>query len=259
MHDTRGFADTLLAAANELGGGVRSQLPWTSFKEALQTDLQALQTQPSGSVRGPADRFWTTALQQGGWWSEGQTAPPPSGQTVSLGARRAPQFDGGEQQFPYHLVVFQHNTLGAGEAAHLPWMQQTPDPITSVTWQTWVEVNPRVAEQQALREGDIVAVISQHGRVEVPVYVHPAAAPGVLAMPLGQGHIAGGRYSERRGVNPMALLAPVADETSGALAYGATRVRMEKTGRRVSLPKFEGNVPAFLTKDHTIIQVTRGA
>jgi menaquinone reductase, molybdopterin-binding-like subunit len=173
--------------------------------------------------------------------------------------RQQPQYDGSERDFPFHLVVFPHNTLGDGEAAHLPWMQSTPDPLTSVTWQTWVEVNPKVADQMGLHEGDVVAVVSQHGRVEVPVYVYPAASPTVLAMPLGQGHAQGGRWARGRGVNPMTLVAPVEDQATGALAYGATRVRLEKTGRKVSLTKFEGNVPAFVSPDQTIIQVTRGA
>jgi molybdopterin-containing oxidoreductase family iron-sulfur binding subunit len=78
-------------------------------------------------------------------------------------------------------------------------------------------------------------------------------------MPLGQGHARYGRWASGRGVNPMTILAPVADDTSGSLAYGATRVRLEKTGRRETLAKLEGNVPAFVSPEKEIIQVTRGA
>lgn len=62
-----------------------------------------------------------------------------------------PQFAGDPSQYPFYLVPFAHNTLGAGESAHLPWLQAAPDPITSVTWQTWVELNPRVASQEPQR------------------------------------------------------------------------------------------------------------
>ncbi len=260
LYDTRSFVDVLLAVAEELGGGAKAQLPWLNMKELLQTDIQGLQQAGAGSVRATTERYWNTALQQGGWWNETSapsTSPAPA--PATMGARQPAQYDGSERDFPFHLVVFPHNTLGTGEAAHLPWMQSTPDPLTSVTWQTWVEVNPKTADQMGLHEGDVVAVVSQHGRVEVPVYIFPAAPPTVLAMPLGQGHTQDGRWARGRGVNPMTLVAPVADQATGALAYGATRVRMEKTGRKVSLPKFEGNVPAVLTPDQTIIQVTRGA
>ena len=59
--------------------------------------------------------------------------------------------------------MFPHHALGDGEAAYLPWLQATPDPLTSVAWQTWVEVNPRLARAWALNEGDIVALESPVG------------------------------------------------------------------------------------------------
>jgi anaerobic selenocysteine-containing dehydrogenase len=138
-------------------------------------------------------------------------------------------------------------------------MQSTPDPITSATWQTWVEVNPRVAEQMAIKEGDVVAVETPQGRIEVPVYIHPAAPPTILAVPLGQGHTAFGRWAERRGANPIDLLAPSADQTTGSLAYGATRARLVKTGRRLPIPKYEGTAESVQLEEIKILKVTNEA
>ncbi|MDC4225437.1 MAG: hypothetical protein MPW15_14660 [Candidatus Manganitrophus sp.] len=57
--------------------------------------------------------------------------------------------------------------------------------------------------------------------------------PDLISMPLGQGHgTFYGRYARERGVNPLTLLAPLIDPPSGALATGATRVRIERTGKR---------------------------
>jgi anaerobic selenocysteine-containing dehydrogenase len=158
-------------------------------------------------------------------------------------------------------VLFPHNTLGTGETAHLPWLQATPDPMTSITWQTWVEVNPRKAAELGLHEGDVVTLESPNGRIDVPVYVNPAASPTVLAVPMGQGHTQGGRWATRdhgvRGANPLDLLAPLADATSGALAYGATRVRLISTGRRISTSKLEGNQPPYQVEDSDVAKVTR--
>jgi Molydopterin dinucleotide binding domain len=133
---------------------------------------------------------------------------------------------------------------GSGESAHLPWLQAAPDPVTSVTWQTWVEVNPRMADALALHEGDVVTVRSTKGSIDVPVCISPAAPPEVLAIPLGQGHTGFGRWADGRGSNPVQLLAPLADVATGALAYGSTRVNLTKTGRSVALGKLEGNAPA---------------
>jgi menaquinone reductase, molybdopterin-binding-like subunit len=266
LYDTRGFADVLLALASELGGPVQAALPWATFKDVLRDGTRALQGQAGGSVQAPDfERFWTQLLQQGGWWSASPSTPTggaaPSTATVAAVAAglAAPQIAGAAGEYPYHLVVFPHNTLGHGESAHLPWLQAAPDPTTTAVWQTWVEVNPRLAERLGLTEGDVVTIESPNGRLEVPVYVHPAAPPDVLALPLGQGHTAYGRWARGRGVNPLDLLAPLADQTTGALAYGATRVRLTKTGRQAGVPKLEGTVPAYQLPDDEVVKVTREA
>lgn len=122
-----------------------------------------------------------------------------------------------------------------------------------------MEINPQVALREGLSEGDVVVVESPHGRVEAPVYVHPAAPPEVLAMPFGQGHAGYGRYAEGRGANLFALLASLTDESTGALAYGATRVRMGKTGRRVPFAKYEGTAEAAQVPGFEVLKVTREA
>ncbi|MFQ5860347.1 MAG: molybdopterin dinucleotide binding domain-containing protein, partial [Dehalococcoidia bacterium] len=141
--------------------------------------------------------------------------------------------------------------------AHLPWLQATPDPVTTVVWQTWVELNPRTAEDLGVREGDIVEVESPHGIIQAPVYVHPAAPPDVVAIPVGQGHTLYGRYAQQRGANPFSILAPRTDQETGALAWAATRVRIRATGQHIRMPKFEGNVEPIQDPEHPIVQVTR--
>jgi menaquinone reductase, molybdopterin-binding-like subunit len=61
-----------------------------------------------------------------------------------------------------------------------------------------------------------------------------------VAMPIGQGHREYGRYAQGRGVNPLQILAPEVEPSTGALAWSATRVRLVPTGRRVRLLKTEG-------------------
>jgi anaerobic selenocysteine-containing dehydrogenase len=265
LYDTRGVTDVLLAAAQELGGPVAEGLPWNNMRELIRENAKTVQAQGRGSVQdADFERFWNKLLQQGGWWDTTQTGGSPGSASVQgLSSSSQPaQFDG-DSSYPYYLAVFPHHTLGTGEGAHIPWMQSTPDPITSVAWQTWVEMNPGDAHAKGIAEGDIVAIVSKDGgRIEVPVYIHPAASPNVLSVPLGQGHTAYTRYATRdggvRGANPLDLLAPLTDQATGALAYGATRVRLEKTGRHISIPKFEGNVVAIQLPGAPVVEITRG-
>jgi anaerobic selenocysteine-containing dehydrogenase len=265
--DTRSFFDVLLAAGDELGGRTRAQLPWRTFRDLLREDARRLQAHNRGSVRETNfEAFWAKLLQQGGWWGPlpapaapaAPAAPGPVPAITGVTQVASPRFDGDATQYPYHLVLFEHPHIGHGEAAHIPWLASLPDPITSATWRTWVEVNPRVAREQGLQEGDIVAITSPQGTVEAPVYVSPAAPPNVLAMPLGWGHKEMGRWAKGRGVNPMALLSSLADQTTGASAYGSARVSMRKTGRSTRVVKYEGNVPAYQIPEDQVLQITRG-
>jgi len=58
-------------------------------------------------------------------------------------------------------------------------------------------------------------------------------------MPIGQGHSEYGRYAKDRGSNPIQILAPQMD-TSGNLAWSATRVGLVATGKKVALVKTGG-------------------
>ncbi|HLG71412.1 MAG TPA: molybdopterin-dependent oxidoreductase [Chloroflexota bacterium] len=247
LYDNRSFWDTLLDL------GRRLQLPsWPAgtFQEAIRNAARTL----PGINSGDFEKSWTE-LRAKGFWSGPAGASRPSSSASGMAQWSEPQFAGDASSFPYYLQVFPHNSLGDGRAANLPWMQALPDPVTSVVWESWVEVSPKLG----FKEGDMARVDTTQGSVDLPVYVNPAAPPDVLSIPLGQGHRAYGRYAQDRGVNPLDLLAPLADTTTGALAYSATRARISPTGRRIQLSKFEGDVPAYQIPGKEVLEVRYGA
>ena len=151
----------------------------------------------------------------------------------------APQFEGDQSAYPFHLYPYPSIVLTDGRGANLPWLQEAPDPMTTARWGTWVELNPVTAASLGVSDDDVVRVISPYGQLEAPVVVYPGIRPDVVAIPVGQGHRDYGRFAERRGSNPLALVAPVTDPATGALAWGATRVRLEPTGRKQTLARLE--------------------
>src|SRR5581483_10545116 len=114
--------------------------------------------------------------------------------------------------------------------AHLPWLQELPDPMTSAMWSIWVEINSQTAARLGISQGDIVEVSSTQGTLKVPAYVSPGLAPDVIAMPVGQGHDTFTRYASGRGENPLKILAAMTTAETGALAWAATRVRLARVG-----------------------------
>lgn len=255
---TRGFVDILLAAA----GGIDLDLglPGDTFKDILQDGARKLFETGRGSVKaGDFPSFWNGVLQRGGWWDTSAKSSDAVSDPPQLPDSEVPaQFTGPEGSRTFHLMPFTSASLGDGRGAALPWLQATPDPVTSATWQTWVEINTKVAREMGIDEGDVVRLTSDHGSIEALAYRHPGMPPGVVSVPVGQGHQEAGRYARGRGANVLSILAPVVDGQAGALAWAATRVSLSKTGRWVRLPKFENTVSeAPRDEDRQIIQITK--
>ncbi|MBM4405072.1 MAG: 4Fe-4S ferredoxin [Chloroflexi bacterium] len=241
FRDTRGFGDILLTLAQELK--IEKDLPWTSMRDALRQQAQKLHQFGRGNIKAATfEEFWGKLLQQGGWWDTNARAlPVPFVNGLNL-TNPEPEFAGDAGRYPFVLLPFQTAGIGDGRLAHLPWLQATPDPMTTATWETWVEVNSKTARDMDLREGDVVRIESPAGAIQALVYPNPAAPPDVLAIPVGRGHKAFGRWAEGYGANVYAVLDPREEKQSGSLAWAATRVSIAKTGKWKRIPKMEGSV-----------------
>ena len=249
---TRGFADVLLATAQGLE--IDLGLPGETYREILQDGAMKLYESGNGSVKAANfNAFWHGVLQRGGWWDTSARmnggTPTPS----RLMDAAEPSFTAGE----FYLIPFESTGLSDGRGAALPWMQATPDPISTAVWRTWVEINHRVAEERGISEGDVISIESQNGRIEALAYPSPAVPPDTVCVPVGQGHASGGRYAERRGANVYSILSPNIDSGTGALAWASTKVNIQKTGEWIRLPKFENTVSEFPTDEHQhVIKLT---
>jgi len=141
-----------------------------------------------------------------------------------------PQFDGDATVFPFHFLPYASQMLYDGSGAHLPWLQETPDPMTSGMWCSWVEINEKKAKELGIGQGDIIEVTSTQGSLKAPAFLNPGLAPDAIAMPVGQGHTSFTRYATNRGVNPISILAPATIAETGTLAWSATRVKIARVG-----------------------------
>ena len=206
LHQTRATADVLIEVAGKLKSPIA--LPWKTAEELAK----------SNDVGRPF---------QGRQTSRQPPAPAPTREAAKYAE---PMFDGDAAQFPFHFLPYKTPQFGDGSTAHLPWLQEMPDPLTSAMWSSWVEINPQTAARLQIGQGDLVDITSAHGTVRAPAMIFPAIAPDVIAMPVGQGHVAFTRYASGRGVNPMAIVAPATDTATGALAWAATRVKIARAG-----------------------------
>jgi len=249
---TKGFGDVLLAIAQvmQMDLGLNAD----TFKEVIRESARELYALRRGSINAPTfETFWNGVLQRGGWWDVNAKGPS-SAEPDRLDGISSPVITGSGE---FNLMPFASASLLDGRNASLPWMQAMPDPISTATWQTWVEMNHKVAEERGIKEGDVVTVSASGRSITALAMPNPATPPDAVSIPFGQGHRDGGRYSAGRGGNLMAILDAVHDETTGALAWAANRVSVTPTGEWVRVPKFENTVPDFPRDEHNhVIELT---
>ena len=112
-------------------------LPWQTFDEMLAASFGAL---PSAT---PDVDAWTDA-QGKGMWSGTLPAALARQSAAAVNAPavaqriEAPRFDGDAEQYPFHFLPYPSSTFLDGSLAHLPWLQEMPDPLTSAMWSSWV-------------------------------------------------------------------------------------------------------------------------
>ena len=228
LHQTRAMPDVLLDVSRRLQRPITPALP-QSYEEALMTAFSAL------PVAADAGDPWAAAQAAGGWSGQlpaALQASPGAQVPRSVVAMAEPQFDGDAGQYPFHLLPYPSTQFLDGSLAHLPWLQEMPDPMTSAMWSQWVEINPATATRLGIAEGDVLEITSSQGTVRAPAVFYPGIAPDIVAMPVGQGHQMFTRYASGRGENPVSVLAPVTEAATGALAWAATRVRVTRAGGR---------------------------
>jgi anaerobic selenocysteine-containing dehydrogenase len=238
LYDTRSTADVFLSLARRLGGEIAAALPWVDEVAFLEETASQLLGSSIGVYDAPAPAgFWSRWRQNGGWWSENPIRQEPEVKRDLKHPLEVPQarFDGDPEDFPFYLVPYESILLSDGRGANQPWLQETPDPMTTARWNTWVELNPETAEHFGLDDNDLVRVSSASGELTAPVVIFPGIRPDAVAIPTGQGHQDYGRYAEQRGSNVMELIAP----SRGSLNWGSTRVRLEAVGRSANLARLE--------------------
>ena len=230
--ETRGFGDIVLAMLKQ-----RKAADFDKFEDYYGYLRNAFAALPASVKNGAAsdDAFWNSALQNGLVTFTAESAALTS-RVVSF----ADPVSNGDGSGSLTLVPSARLGLWDGRHANLPWLQESPDQISKVVWDTWAEIHPETARANGIAQGDLISVGSAHGSIEARAVLLKSVHRDAVAVPLGQGHEAYGRYAEGLGANPLKILDAAADAKTGELAMFATRVSI----KRVAGPEQFGLVKA---------------
>jgi anaerobic selenocysteine-containing dehydrogenase/Fe-S-cluster-containing dehydrogenase component len=226
LYDTQSLGDTLLQTARAMGDNVAARLPEGSFRSILESAWAGVD--------------WRKALALGGDFANAPVTSVQLSSEVSKLEVVEPELEGSGE---YTLFAHPSPLLGDGSGADLPWLQETPDPVSSLCWQSWAEISRNTAEKLGVDIGDALTVTTPYGALEVPAFPRGGIRDDVIAIATGQGHTVGhfaslendGRPGEARGVNVLSVLPALTDE-SGGLAYLSTKADVTSAGRHQRLP-----------------------
>jgi len=226
--------DTLIALGKKLNLHGFDQI--AAFRDYLMAAWRTIQRDTGSSE--PFEEFWRHSLQQGGVFRQ-VAASSLVRLNASLFSRplAMPKLEG------EGLALIPTPSLrhGAGEGAVSPWLQEIPDPVSQITWDSWVDINPDTAAKLGIAHNDPVVVTSAYGSVTSVAYLHYGVHRDAIAIPLGQGHTGTGRVADLRGVRAVSLIGAKTDPDSGDLAYLATRVTLARGDGRPVVSHTDGS------------------
>jgi anaerobic selenocysteine-containing dehydrogenase/Fe-S-cluster-containing dehydrogenase component len=221
VFNTMATGDLLLRVSQKAGGAL-AKFNAPSYEAHLRERWRAIAAQHAAQ---DTEVFWRAALQRGGVFDAVVGGPEVS---LAPGATKVgytkPSFEGNG---PFVFATYPHGLLHDGRGANKPWLLENADPVTKITWHSWVELHPTTAAKLDVRDGEILRITSPHGQIEAPVFIYPGIHPDVVAVPLGLGHTAYGAFAKDRGVNALDLLGGSKGEF---VSYVSTRVEVAKTG-----------------------------
>jgi molybdopterin-containing oxidoreductase family iron-sulfur binding subunit len=220
QHEVLGaFSDKPAATSYEIVRDVwKSRMPGGDFEKFWRKSLH------DGVIAGTAATALNVSAKAG---ASSQSAPPPAHPKT------------GAEQLE---VVFRPDpTIYDGRFANNGWLQETPKPVTKITWDNAAIISPATAERMGLSQ-HVAATGGEHGqtrcdvvelevngsKVTAAAWILPGQADGVVTLHLGYGRWRSGRVGTQKGCNAYAVRA-----SSGlSSASGAT---LRKKGALYSL------------------------
>ncbi|GBD03234.1 Polysulfide reductase chain A [bacterium HR19] len=212
LYDTKNTGDTIILIAKEMG--FEDEFYWEDFEEAVKERLK---------------NFDIDEVEEKGWWEdpEKKWADFDKFRFCSHLPPHEPEWKGDG----LYLLPYKSTTYGEGSGANIPYLMELSARIKMLpaymSYETFVEISPELAEKLKLSNFERVYVVSDTGKIKAKVLIKEGVPPDVVLVELGRGHKAFGRFAKGRGANPREIIVPL-KSIVGNLALWTTRVKIEK-------------------------------
>ncbi len=205
-------------------------------------------TKQSGEIFFKA--FWNTSLHNGmtsagtmnskSWLGEG--APDMSAPTFTSGASDALASISKEKSEGWELQLYTKTVIGDGRAANNPHLQEMPDPISRISWDNYITMNPADMLDQGFETrtaqetpASLAKVTAGGQEVTLPVVAAPGQKRNTIGIALGYGRTEAGKAGNNIGKNVFSM-STYKDSQAG---YNVGGVSVEGTGETYAIASIQ--------------------
>jgi molybdopterin-containing oxidoreductase family iron-sulfur binding subunit len=222
LYDTRNAGDILLSVAKSAGRALTwdgNAIPAASFEESLHARWKRLAADHAPDET--FEHFWKESVRRG-FFEHSQVSAESQVKLASSGVELSPL----SQTWPtvsddtFELWAWPSPLLFDGRVANRGWLQEAPDPLSTIVWGSWIDMNPGRAPRMGISQGDIIELDTAVGKIRAPVRFTDDVHEAVAAIAFGQGHTALGRNAAQRGANAFMLLGA----TDSAHMFGTAKL-----------------------------------
>ena len=106
----------------------------------------------------------------------------------------------------FSLLLLRNGSLGDGRYANNGWLQELPKAVSRIVWDNYAAISVKSAEALGVDSNDNINITTSAGKMEIPVFVQPGMADGVIAIELGYGRKVCGTVGEDAGFNANVMM-----------------------------------------------------
>jgi molybdopterin-containing oxidoreductase family iron-sulfur binding subunit len=228
IHNSRSYGEIFLSWSKAL--------PKTSTKfQEVGTYYEVLRAQWKSKVHPETksgisfEAFWEKSLRDGLALMPSARSARATVRTFQTSALSVLPRAITERKGDFSLTIYPKVGLYDGRQANNPWLQEFPDPISTATWDNYVNVGPEDAKRLNLAADDVVEVQNEKGaKLELPVLIQPGLRFGTISIAMGYGRTAAGRIGTGVGAD----VGPMVEFGAQGLIWAGIPVKLRKTGRR---------------------------
>lgn len=246
---------------------------WLEFAKAAGV-ASITETSPRKHLQGSrASAEWEGMMVRGGVWKENPediypsraAYPPPAVAGVGSAPAGYSPFAG---LSPLAVSAITNPATGTvlmalpthladGELADRPWMQELPDTMTTVVWDSWIELNEEFCKAQNIARHDLVRVTVGDQKIEGSAYPSPFIHPDVIGIPTGRGQARQWASLfvdigwEPEGSNPKKLIGGAFSPSGyyGSVVAGASVTKLDEKRLLATFDQRVFNLPRHILPD----------